>query len=105
MAKFIKGSEKRTADHPVEKIFVDRWSPRAMSGESITDQELNRLFEAARWAPSSFNEQPWRFLYAKRNTPDFQKFLDLLALFFVGPALAGRLSVTSADRQRSSQDE
>ena len=54
----IKGSEKRTPDYPVERIFVDRWSPRAMSGEELSEAELLTLFEAARWAPSSMNNQP-----------------------------------------------
>jgi nitroreductase len=49
-----------------------------MSGEEMTDKELLPLFEAARWAPSSYNNQPWRFLFAKRNTPHWDKFFDLL---------------------------
>ena len=50
----IKGSETRKADHEIEPFLLDRWSPRAMSGEEISHEELMRLFEAARWAPSSF---------------------------------------------------
>jgi nitroreductase len=49
-----------------------------MSGEPIGEQELLTLFEAARWAPSSGNSQPWRFLYARRDTPHWQTFIDLL---------------------------
>jgi hypothetical protein len=64
----IKGSGIRKADHPIDNIFLDRWSPRAMSGEEIPETELLSLFEAARWAPSSNNNQPWRILYARRNT-------------------------------------
>ena len=74
----IKGSEKRDAGYPVDKIFVDRWSPRAMSGEGIREEELMTLFEAARWAPSSYNNQPWRILYARRDTEHWPLFLDLL---------------------------
>ena len=77
----IKGSEKRTADHPVDELFLDRWSPRAMTGEPISQEELLTLFEAARWAPSSYNNQPWRFLYAHRDTPHWQTFFDLLVEF------------------------
>ena len=51
----IKGSEIRKADFPIEPLLLDRWSPRAMSGEEITEEELIRLFEAARWAPFPFN--------------------------------------------------
>ena len=74
----IKGSEKRDAGYPVDKIFVDRWSPRAMSGEGIREEELMTLFEAARWAPSSYNNQPWRILYARRDTEHWPLFLNLL---------------------------
>ena len=74
----IKGSEKRKADHPIAPFILDRWSPRAMTGESITSDELMRLFEAARWAPSSFNSQQWRALYARRETKHWPIFLGLL---------------------------
>jgi nitroreductase len=49
-----------------------------MSGEPIIEEELMTLFEAARWAPSSFNNQPWRFLYARRDTDNWRLFYDLL---------------------------
>jgi len=76
----IDGSEKRQpeAEHPVDELFLDRWSPRAMSGEGVTDEELMTLFEAARWAPSSYNNQPWRILYARRDTEHWGVFFDLL---------------------------
>lgn len=75
----IKGSEKRQADHPIDKLFLDRWSPRAMSGEEIAEDALMVLFEAARWAPSSFNNQPARILYARRGHAHWPLFFDLLA--------------------------
>src|SRR5438045_9229068 len=74
----IRGSEVRKADHQIESFLLDRWSPRAMSGEEIPQEELMRLFEAARWAPSSFNAQQWRALYARRDTEHWQTFFDLL---------------------------
>ena len=74
----IKGSEVRKADYAIEPLLLDRWSPRAMSGEEISHEELMRLFEAARWAPSSFNTQQWRALYARRGTEHWQTFFDLL---------------------------
>src|SRR5437588_9542432 len=74
----IKGSEIRKADFPIDQLLLDRWSPRAMSGEEISDEELMRLFEAARWAPSSFNAQQWRALYARRGTEHWPRFLELL---------------------------
>ena len=74
----LKGSDNRIAGHPIDPLFIDRWSPRAMSGESFSEQELMTLFEAARWAPSCGNFQPWRFLYARRDTDFWPAFLDLL---------------------------
>lgn len=71
----------RTPDHPVNMLFVTRWSSRAMSGQEVSQEELNMLFEAARWAPSSFNEQPWHFLYAVRSDPYWQDFFNLLDPF------------------------
>lgn len=68
----------RRPEHVINSIFVNRWSPRAMSGEEVSDEELLPLFEAARWAPSSYNEQPWRFIYAKKGTPEWDTFFDLL---------------------------
>ena len=70
--------DHRKADHPIEPLLLRRWSPRAMSGEPISDEEMLTLFEAARWAPSTFNEQEWRFLYARRDTPHWPVFFDLL---------------------------
>ena len=76
----IDGSDTRQpqAQYPVDELFLDRWSPRAMSGEGVTDEELMTLFEAARWAPSSYNNQPWRILYARRETEQWPVFFGLL---------------------------
>ena len=71
-------SDHRHPDHPVDPLFVHRWSPRAMSGEAIKDEQLMMMLEAARWSPSSYNEQPWRFLYARRGTAHFDHFFHCL---------------------------
>ena len=74
-----KGSiEIRKVEMNINPLFVNRWSPRAMSGEEISHDDLIGLFEAARWAPSSYNNQPWRFIYAKRNTDHWQTLISLL---------------------------
>jgi nitroreductase len=75
----IQGSSVRRADHAIDSQFLDRWSPRAMSGEPLAREELLSLFEAARWAPSSGNAQPWRMLFALRDTPEWPTFFGLLA--------------------------
>src|SRR6516165_4105308 len=71
----------RKTDYPIESIMIERWSPRAMSGKAVSDEELFTLFEAARWAASSFNAQPWRFVYAKRETQEWKTFFDWLVDF------------------------
>ncbi|MDR2165291.1 MAG: nitroreductase family protein [Zoogloeaceae bacterium] len=71
----------RHVERGVAPQFVQRWSPRAFEPVEIPLVELERIFEAARWAPSAYNSQPWRFLYARRDTPEWSVFLDLLIEF------------------------
>lgn len=68
----------RRADHAIEPLFLKRWSPRAMSGAAVAEADLMRLLEAARWAPSTYNVQEWRFLYARRETQSWEPFFALL---------------------------
>jgi len=63
----------------VNPLILNRWSPRSMTGEELDEDTIMSLFEAARWAPSSYNNQPWRFIYAKRNTLHWNKLFSLLA--------------------------
>lgn len=69
----------RKPEQEINEIFVNRWSPRAMSGQEIDGETLLTLFEAARWAPSANNNQPWCFIYARRNTKHWNTFFNLLA--------------------------
>ncbi len=79
--EYVKGSEMRKADYPISDLILDRWSPRAMSGEAISEEELMSLFEAARWAPSSSNNQPWRFIYANNGSDNWDDLFGLLVEF------------------------
>ena len=74
-------AKTRKSNHKINPIILNRWSPRSMSGEEITDEQLMALFEAARWAPSSYNNQPWRFIYAKRNTKHWDAIFNLMGDF------------------------
>lgn len=68
--------------HPIYELLQHRWSPRAFSGKTIAPEILRSLFEAARWAPSSNNEQPWAFLVATRDdTENHAKLLSTLVEF------------------------
>ena len=71
----------RKATYPIELRILQRWSPRAMSGELLEHKEFMRLIEAARWAPSSYNNQPWRFIYAHRTTAYWEKIFNLMVPF------------------------
>lgn len=75
----VSTGQRRHADHPVDPLFIDRWSTRSLSGEPISDADLFSCFEAARWAPSAFNAQPWRFIYAHRDAAQWPLFLGLLS--------------------------
>ena len=74
----MTASPSRAPDHDIDSLFIERWSPRAFTGDAVPEAELMRMFEAARWAPSSYNSQPWRFLYALRDTAHWDVFFDLL---------------------------
>ena len=67
--------------YEINHMIVNRWSPRSFVNGEISDNELFSLFEAARWAPSSSNSQPWRFIYAKRNSKNWNDLFNLLIDF------------------------
>lgn len=69
--------EHRKAEHSVNPLFLNRWSPRAYSDQKVSDEDLYSILEAAHWAPSSFNDQPWRFIVAKTKSQleTFHEFL------------------------------
>jgi len=68
----------RTPEHAIDSLFHARWSPRAFTADELPEATLRGLLEAARWAPSSMNAQPWRFAYALRGTPAFDALLATL---------------------------
>jgi nitroreductase len=57
-------------DFPIHELIAQRWSPYAFSEKPVADELLRSLFEAARWAASSYNEQPWRFIVATKDQPE-----------------------------------
>ena len=65
--------------YPVSELIKRRWSPRAFIDKNIETEKIFSLFEAARWAPSAFNEQPWRFIVATKADPEaYAKMLSCL---------------------------
>ena len=71
----------RTPDHAIEPLFLARWSPRAFDASNMPKRDLLTILEAGRWAPSAFNIQPWRFLYALRDDVHWPNFVSLLDPF------------------------
>jgi len=70
------------SDFPVHELIRERWSPRAFSDKPVPQDILRAIFEAARWAPSSNNEQPWAYIVAARDDKDsFEKMLGVLVEF------------------------
>lgn len=72
-------SKAAAPDHPIHDLIAGRWSPYAFSSRPIPPEDLRSIFEAARWAASSYNEQPWRYLVASRDREgDFATILGCL---------------------------
>ena len=71
-------SDNRRVDHPVAPIFIERWSARSFTGDNMPEADLLTMFEAARWAHSAANRQPWRFSYALREDAEFARYVEFL---------------------------
>ena len=70
-----------TTEYPVIELIKNRWSPRSFSDKALTETDIKTVVEAASWAPSAFNEQPWQFYYALRGGKGFERMLDCLSAF------------------------
>lgn len=68
----------RDSEYPVHTLFLERWSPRAYSEDALDRSDLMTILDAARWAPSASNNQPWRFVYGIKGTPTFETLLSVL---------------------------
>lgn len=70
--------KRAPADHPIHDVVAERWSPYVYADTPVDDATIASLLEAARWAPSSFNEQPWRFLVGRKDDAAWQAIRDCL---------------------------
>jgi len=79
MEKELCMEKPADAAHPIDDLLRRRWSPRAFSERMVEPERLRSLFEAARWAPSSNNEQPWHFIVGTKDDPTgYARFFDCL---------------------------
>lgn len=68
-----------STDHPIQELLAQRWSPYAFDDRPVAEADIRSLFEAARWAPSSYNEQPWSYIVAsKGEAEEFERLLSCL---------------------------
>lgn len=95
----------RPLSAPVDPLIYHRWSPRSMTGESLEEEDIKALFEAARIAPSSYNAQPWRFIYTTNKDPEWNDFLDLLIDFNKSWAKNAGMLIIIASRKRFEHNE
>ena len=75
-------SRQASTDHPVHELIAKRWSPYSFDDRPVPVADLQSLFEAARWAPSSYNEQPWNYIVATKEKPE--EFSQLLSCLVEG---------------------
>ncbi len=83
MEIFTDIQEVKTANtkSPIHDLISERWSPRMFSSDAIGREEMRTMLEAARWAASSYNEQPWRFIYAFKGSRGYEKIYNCLVEF------------------------
>ena len=100
--------KKASTDYPIHELLAERWSPYIFEDRPVPEADLRSLFEAARWAPSSYNEQPWSYIVATKDDPEqFQRLLSCLVdgnqvWAKVAPVLA--LGVVSLRFARNAKD-
>jgi len=79
--KVFDMKSSRTSSLPVNSLFLNRWSPRSYETTSMPEQDIHTIIEAARWAPSANNIQPWRFIYCSREDNQWDSFVAMLDEF------------------------
>ena len=80
--QIIMSEKPARTEYPIHSLFINRWSPRAFSDQTVSEEKIKTVLEAARWAASSYNEQPWRFIVGvKEKNNAYEKILDTLSGF------------------------
>jgi nitroreductase len=75
----MNAAKHASPEHPIHELIARRWSPYAFADRAVSEDDLRSLFEAARWAASSYNEQPWGYILAtKANPTEFERLLSCL---------------------------
>ena len=102
-AKDVNELKKAPRVKGVMDVFFDRWSPRSFADREVSAELLGRVFEAARWAASSYNEQPWRFLVGMRGSTTYDRIYHSLGEFNRSWARTAPVLMMNAARTRFDQ--
>ena len=104
----VEIQKKTPTDHPILDVLKTRWSPRVFSPQPITEQQVKKLLEAGRWAPSSYNMQPWRVIWGIKGSETYDRIFDCLNEFNQGWAHSAQvlwLNAYKTDTNDDSGDE
>lgn len=104
-AKDVNELKKAPRLDGVLDVFLDRWSPRSFADRDVSPELLHKVFEAARWAASSYNEQPWRYVVGRKGDGTWQKIYDALVGFNKKWAQTAPVLILGMARTRFSHDE
>jgi nitroreductase len=100
----VNDLKRAPAVEGVLPLFHHRWSPRSYSDRDVAPADLAKVFEAARWAASSYNEQPWRFLVGVRNSSTYKKIFDSLIPFNQAWAVRAPVLIMGAAKTKFSHN-
>lgn len=106
----LTASEVNTLKHApavegILPVITERWSPRSFADRDVSPDLLRKVFEAASWAASSFNEQPWRFLVGDRNSITYKKIFSALVPFNQAWAVSAPILILGVTRTRFSHND
>lgn len=97
--------KKAKTQYPIHDLLEKRWSPRAFHSKNIEKEKLQSLFEAARWSPSSYNQQPWRFIVGQKGDATYDKIMDSLVEFNQNWAISAPVLVVTLGRKFNNNSE
>jgi nitroreductase len=105
MSENLEALKRGPAESGVEEIILKRWSPRAFADKPVSSEDLTKIFTAAAWAASSYNEQPWRFFVGRKGDATYAKILDALIEFNQGWAKSAPVLILSVAKKTFTQNE
>jgi nitroreductase len=104
MPENLEALKRGPAESGVEDIILKRWSPRSFADKPVSSEDLTKIFTAASWAASSYNEQPWRFFVGKKGDATYAKILDSLIEFNQGWAKSAPVLILSVAKKTFTQN-